>query len=65
MEWISVKDRLPNPGERIGYTFDGSQIRHDVYYPGYNGSWESENSLGYFINENNITHWMPLPAKPV
>jgi Protein of unknown function (DUF551) len=63
MEWISVKDRLPNKNESIGYVFDGKEIRHNVYYHGFNGSWESENSLGYYVDEN-ITHWMPLPNIP-
>lgn len=64
-EWISVNDRLPNFGERVGYTYDGKYIRIDVYYPGFNRSWESENSLGYSIDEKNITHWMPFPKKPI
>ncbi len=64
MEWINVKDRIPGHRERVGYTFDGKSIRTNVYYPGYNGFWESENSLGYYVDEKNITHWMPLPQPP-
>jgi len=65
-EWISVKDRLPRlgVGERVGYVYDGKNIRTDVYFPGYNGRWESENALGFYINENSITHWIPLPKPP-
>ena len=63
-EWISVEDRLPRKNESVGYTFDGKKIRQDVYYPGYNGSWESEDDMGYCIDEKNITHWIPFPEAP-
>jgi hypothetical protein len=65
MEWIDVKERLPTKGESVGYTWDGKRIRHDVTYPGYNGSWESENSMGWYIDEKNVTYWMPLPEPPI
>ena len=63
LHWISVKDRTPKLGEGVGYTYDGKYIRRDIYYSGYNGSWESENSLGYYITEN-VTHWAELPEPP-
>lgn len=65
MQWISVKDRLPNKGESVGYVFDGKNIRHDVCFPGFNGEWESENSMGWYVTEKNITHWIPYPDIPV
>jgi Protein of unknown function (DUF551) len=64
MEWISVKDRLPDKGEEVGYVFDGKNIRRDVYAPGFNGKWETENSMGWYVTVENITHWMPLPEPP-
>lgn len=64
MEWIKVEDRLPKYGELVGYTFDGKNIRRDVYYPGFNKSWESVNSEGFYVSENNITHWIPIPGVP-
>lgn len=63
-KWISVKERLPSEDEVVGYVFDGKDIRTDVFYPGYNNSWESCNSLDFYVDEKNITHWMPLPKKP-
>lgn len=42
MEWISVKDRLPDKGESVGYVFDGKNIRYDVYAHGFNGGWETD-----------------------
>lgn len=64
-EWISVKDRLPSKNESVAFTWDGQEIRTDVSYPGFNGTWECENSIGwYYAPERKITHWMPKPKKP-
>ncbi len=61
-EWISVKDRLPEPETSI-LTWDGNKVREDFY-----GLW-----LGFGYNTNepviffkgfHITHWMPLPEAP-
>lgn len=65
MEWISVKDRLPK-NESVGFVFDTEKgIRRDVYFSGFNGSWESENTLGYYVDEKNISHWMTFPTPPI
>ncbi len=64
MNWIKIEDRLPKKGESVGYTYDGKSIRRDVYYLGFNGTWESENSAGWYITEINITHWLPMPEAP-
>ena len=51
MEWISVKDRLPEDGIKVlvayntGYVTTGRQ---------WFGKWNGE----------GITHWMPLPPAP-
>lgn len=68
--WISVKERLPeqnvavltygqvlnNPSEVIGvrrrYNSD-QEWKH---------TWESED--GFFLGEDHVTHWMPLPEAP-
>lgn len=63
-EWIRVKDRLPRKVESVGYVFDGKDVRSDVYYPGFCGSWESENGIGWYTYEKNITHWMEIPKPP-
>lgn len=72
MEWISVKDKLP---EYTG-TLYGNKITDVVLFTDskdiYTGHLESVRPD--FINEywtdysdetvNNVTHWMPLPELP-
>ena len=60
MDWISIKDRVPEQDENIGYVFDGEQIRHNVDYD--DGIWYIETWRGNSSVE--VTHWMPLPNCP-
>ena len=59
-EWISVKDRLPEPGERvlvcIGAVFEA--------FIDSAGKWQRYYSAP--LNEvlGEPTHWMPLPQPP-
>jgi hypothetical protein len=61
MEWISVKDRLPEDGKDYLVT-DGDACMVAVYKNGikkwdffvYDHCWYSE----------DVTHWMPLPPPP-
>lgn len=76
MEWISVKDRLPEP-----YIFVlVYEHREDQPSPTSIARWEGDewNGLGeddeednafysdlfWGISWRNITHWMPLPSPP-
>ena len=58
MEWIAVKDKLPENQEIIlTYTYTGIDILQyldDTFYHYDNG----------YIQEDVITHWMPLPKEP-
>jgi hypothetical protein len=63
-KWIKCSDRLPSKNESVGYVFDGKSIRSDVYYSGFNGSWEKKNSLGFYEDVKGITHWTPYPEIP-
>ena len=61
--WISVKDRMPAPGE---YVLTYSYEHEAGYVVAYYGS-----SSGMFFYETDgatssisATHWMPLPAPP-
>lgn len=61
MEWISVKDKLPEPGKKVlGYRPSMYyKFVQTVYYAG--RAWEN----GYDLSGNFvITHWMPLPEPP-
>jgi hypothetical protein len=53
-EWISVKDRLPEPGITV-LGSDGTNIA--IVYMHKDKSWE-------FVWMGPITHWMPLPEPP-
>lgn len=73
MEWISVKDRLPEIGQRVlvyqkSGVFGGNEIeityRIDEFYE---SSEEINNQIVWDGQGmcNDIHHWMPLPEPPV
>lgn len=70
MKWISAKDRLPKPGERViatnGKVSGEAYIQNSVpekccsaarWQRYYGASWDA----GF---EFPVTHWMPLPNPP-
>lgn len=61
MEWISVKDRLPENGKRVLiHADDGAMFvaHHDV-------CWYVDTGEFYYSSPlANITYWMPLPPAP-
>lgn len=60
--WISVKDRLPEPGQKViavfrdsgGSIADQARYRDDMF--DFSG-WCN-------VQMESVTHWMPLPAPP-
>lgn len=61
MEWISVKDEMPNVDQRVlVYQKDGVHGGHpiDIEYLLSDGFWRDQ---GFW---SGITHWMPLPKPP-
>ena len=65
MEWISVKERLPEK-EVLAANFKPRSYGYKEYLIGYlseytNGTITAENN--HEILEN-VTHWMPLPEPP-
>ena len=76
MEWISVKDRLPDEGTGDtppNYVLVACNDRGvpDLYIAYlYKGNWDFEEWCPDGIKGNgptqghNITHWMPLPSPP-
>ncbi len=71
MEWISVKDRLPQArkGETSGFTVlilsDGkAEDTYPRHYTGYYaGGWYFW-GWAHHEDEPKVTHWMPLPEDP-
>lgn len=77
MEWISVKDRLPDNAEHvlINELWDENNKYSTYYlatfmkhYRGDNGRYSSN---GFFIESDAsvkkhlVTHWMPVPKSPI
>lgn len=70
MEWISVKDRLPDDnGTYLVYapTYSGGSSSgldciNGVMFSRWRKHWSIE--VGYHKRPNCVTHWMPLPDPP-
>lgn len=60
MEWVRVKDRLPEaPGwYQVFALMDGEPEVHTAFYYDYLEEW------GYGPPHSQITHWQPLAAPP-
>lgn len=57
-EWISVKDRLPEPHECVLICTKSGVVDTDVFQ-------EQMMPQTYFNYYNeSVTHWMPLPDPP-
>lgn len=61
-EWISVEDRLPEPGERVLATDCGFV---GEFYINKRGQWQRYNvNCSELLMALDILYWMPLPAPP-
>ena len=61
MEWISVKDRLPEA--YATYLVYGRSVYGIVFADYYgDGEWLTSNDLTNITRF--VTHWMPLPTPP-
>ena len=59
MEWINVKDRLPEHEEIIlVYTYTGI----DIFQFLENQFYHYENG---YVQNDVVTHWQPLPNPPI
>lgn len=72
-KWISVKDRLPEGIDTVLIAmYTNQNYEPSIVEPAYMGFDENKNRVwkGYsikgtiFINDKDITHWMPLPNPP-
>jgi len=62
MEWISVEDELPKEQSWVLVYADGA-MNCMAYYKGEWKEWTSAQAHNIVIG--SITHWMPLPDKPI
>lgn len=60
MEWISVKDRLPEIFKIVIVT-DGKGVAAGAWQGGHH--WLVRNAIRKVCKEE-VTHWMPLPQVP-
>ena len=61
-EWVSVEERLPEPGERVLATDCGFV---GEFYINKRGKWQRYNVNCYeLLMALDILYWMPLPAPP-
>jgi hypothetical protein len=66
-EWISVNKRLPEAGNEWYLVFDGEYVGCAFFLTEYEDNlllkhWSAAEDTG--IEEDDITHWMPMPAAP-
>ena len=54
-QWIPVTERLPETSELV-LAIDNDGLMSTAYYV---GRWHG------MLDENSITHWMPLPEPPM
>lgn len=59
--WISVKDRLPNVGDRVLFLSEG-EIDFAYYFK--EEGWKLMDGGDWHTIHSLITHWMPLPQPP-
>lgn len=72
MEWISVKDKLPDHKEIVLCIGDGHRASMAEYQQGYK---RHQGMFARYVDQvpedrilliyyNKVTHWMPLPNPP-
>lgn len=75
MEWISVKDKIPEEARNMGGTGFSNEVlvvdkEGDMYLTSYVYPWRNIELTGFNesgqhgLIKEDVTHWMPLPEKP-
>ena len=58
-EWISVKDRLPEPGKQV-LIYSRYDFCESAFYIGVPGKWRVTWNHE-MLDADSVTHWLPLP----
>lgn len=61
-EWISVKDKLPDLGQRVIAT--NGIIAGEAYLYGHSREFFRPYSMPWASIWGPVTHWMPMPELP-
>ena len=61
-EWISVKDRLPEPWKQV-LIYSRHNFYESAVYIGVPGKWRATWNHE-MLDADSVTHWMPLPEPP-
>ena len=61
-EWISVKDRLPEPWKQV-LIYSRHDFCESAFYIGVPGKWRVTWNHE-MLDADSVTHWMPLPEPP-
>ena len=61
-EWISVKDRLPEPWKQV-LIYSRHDFCESAFYIGIPGKWRVTWNHD-MLDADSVTHWMPLPHPP-
>lgn len=64
MDWISVKDRLPNSGQSVLVCLESKAVTEALYLGDKFVRPEMFSLRTYKFKTNKVTHWMPLPQPP-
>lgn len=62
-DWIPCSERMPENLARVLFAFHGSNVRSGFRNCGL-GSRNAWYSEGFHYDDNEITHWMPIPEPP-
>ena len=64
MEWVSVKDNLPKPGQRVRARANIGLIEEVVFITTSDGDYFWDNGLSNVWQSYEIKEWQPLPDPP-
>jgi hypothetical protein len=64
VEWVSVRDRLPEENQRVIYYFDVTGMDVGRYWKEERFGFDCFGGKGGWLCDD-VTHWMPLPDEPL